>query len=78
MKKLLVFLLLSVVAYIIGRSADHLVAAYAYLAGHRFATLSVIIIILSIFLAFKYGPRLIKKYRSRNDIYLDIDDDHIL
>ena len=38
-------------------------------------TIFVIGVVLLIFLAYKYGPRLKKKYRERKDVYLNIDDD---
>lgn len=78
MKKLFVFLLLGGFAWTIGRSADYLIAAYIYVADHRVVAISVISVIFLIVLAFRCGPRLIKKYKARNDIYLNIDDDHVL
>lgn len=75
MKKIVIFSFLCVAALLIGRSADYLVYACSYVADHYIIVVSMVGIVLLIFLAYKYGPKLIKKYRERKDVYLNIDDD---
>lgn len=77
---LLSWVSIGVLAYSIGRGADYIIEAYHYMMLHYIwsIVLSGLLIFVIIFVKVGWAGKLIKKYKERNVVYLNLDDDNRL